>query len=182
VISEREVLFSVVQRYGRAPARQQGGLQSSQVVLRGSRDWVELTGLNAGVAPSLGMARGVTHAEFLRAEADGRYLFTEIAAPVCGPWEVEVVEAATGVNLWREWARLEAAQLRGENYLPPESYEMYAGCVQGSGPECEGRLHAQQAKEIVARRSGGADAGILLRAAEAEQISRGIEAACGEAD
>ena len=44
----------------------------------------ELTALNARLAPDLGMARGVTHAEYIRAHEDGRFYFLEIAARVGG--------------------------------------------------------------------------------------------------
>ena len=39
----------------------------------------------------------------------GSFTFSEIAARVGGAYIAEVLEAASGVNLWREWARLEIA-------------------------------------------------------------------------
>jgi hypothetical protein len=166
ILSERTVLFSQVSRYGRARQEQllAGGLQSSLLCPRDSRDWMELTALNAGLTPALGMARGVVHAEYLRSRVDGRYFFTELAAPVCGPWEVEEVEAASGVNLWREWARLEAAHLRGGHYLPPESFEHYAASISGGGSALEGTLAALEDASIAARSGDG----LLLRAGTPE--------------
>ena len=55
----------------------------------------------------MGFVRGVTHAEFLRADSDGKFYFIEVAARVGGAFISDVIEAATGINLWREWARLE---------------------------------------------------------------------------
>ena len=40
---------------------------------------------------------------------DGDWYFLETSARVGGAYIVDVVEAATGVNLWREWARIEIA-------------------------------------------------------------------------
>jgi biotin carboxylase len=57
------------------------------------------------------MVRGVTHAEYIRAHADGRYYFLEIAARVGGAFIADLVEVSTGVNLWREWARIEVCEL-----------------------------------------------------------------------
>ena len=37
--------------------------------------------------------------------------------------------AATGVNLWREWAKVEVANLRNEVYPMPQPREDYAGSV-----------------------------------------------------
>ena len=121
IVSEREVVFSVVHQYGRPPMQvmHEGGVFTTRTVDRASRDWKELTALNAGLAPSLGMVRGVTHAEYIRAHADGRFYFLEIAARVGGAFIADLVEVSTGVNLWREWARLEVATCAARPMLPP---------------------------------------------------------------
>jgi hypothetical protein len=41
----------------------------------------------------------------------------------------QMVEHATGVNLWREWATLEIAQARGQGYAPPAPRHGYAGLL-----------------------------------------------------
>ena len=63
--------------------------------------------MNKRVLSELGFVRGVTHAEFLKADSDGKFYFIEVAARVGGAYISDVIEAATGINLWREWARLE---------------------------------------------------------------------------
>jgi len=117
IVSERRVAFSVVHQYGRPPMQvmHDGGVFTTRTVDRSSRDWSELSAMNAGLAPALGMVRGVTHAEYIRSHADGRYYFLEIAARVGGAFIADLVEVATGVNLWREWARLEVDFLRSES-------------------------------------------------------------------
>ena len=84
----------------------------------------------------------MTHAEFLRAHADGRFYFLEVGARVGGGVIAGLVEAARGVNLWREWARLEVGNLRGEGYALPDAFEAYAGSVvcvaQDAGPDAGG--------------------------------------------
>ena len=40
-----------------------------------------------------------------------------------------MVEAATNINLWREWARIETAVLKDEKYVLPEIKEEYSGIV-----------------------------------------------------
>jgi biotin carboxylase len=128
VVSNCEVVFSVVHQYGRPPLQvmHDGGVFTTRTVDRGSRDWMELTRFNAGLAPSFGMVRGVTHAEYIRAHADGRYYFLEIAARVGGAFISDLVQVSTGVNLWREWARLEVCFLRGQQYVQPETFERAA--------------------------------------------------------
>jgi len=39
------------------------------------------------------------------------------------------VEAATGLNLWREWARVEVASARGDDYAPPVGRTDHGGLL-----------------------------------------------------
>jgi biotin carboxylase len=128
IISERKVVFSTVHRSDRAPmeSMHEGGVFTTRTVDRASRDWSELTALNAELAPAFGMVRGVTHAEYIRGHADGRFYFLEISACVGRSFIAELVETATGVNLWREWAHIEIADLRGVPYSAPQPAEDYA--------------------------------------------------------
>ena len=57
---------------------------------------------------SLGLVRGVSHSEYIRAR-DGRLVFLETSARVGGAHIAELIEAATGVNMWAEWAKIEVA-------------------------------------------------------------------------
>jgi biotin carboxylase len=177
LVSECDVKFSVVHAYGRPPidAVQDGRVITTRTVDRGSRDWMELTALNGGLAPSLGMVRGVTHAEYIRAHADGRYYFTGIAARVGGGLITDLVEVATGVNLWREWARLEVAHLRGETYVSPHWFESYAGSVLCLGQTAGLDLTAFSAAEIVARVNKPWQSGLIVRSSKPERVKELVE-------
>lgn len=131
IVSEGDVRFAEAHGYLNPPfdVYHGGGLFATGTLETGSHDERSLTTLNAAVAEALGMVRGVLHTEFIRSAADGRFYFLETAARVGGAFIVEMVEAATGVNLWREWARLEVANARGERYDPPQSRRDYAGLV-----------------------------------------------------
>jgi len=174
IVSEGEVQFQSVHQYGRPPMQvmHEGGVFTTRTVDRQSRDARELTRLNASLAPSLGMVRGVTHAEYIRARSDGRYYFLEIAARVGGAFIAELVEAATGVNLWREWARLEVSNLRGEAYTLPDSFETYAGSVlclaQTADPDTEGF----DAPEIAVRLKKHHHAGLIVRSGDPERVKQ----------
>ncbi|MGB8095719.1 MAG: ATP-grasp domain-containing protein, partial [Terracidiphilus sp.] len=68
IVSDGRVVFSCVHQYGRPPMQvmHEGGVFTTRTVDRGSREWRELTEVNARLAPALGMERGVTHAEYIR--------------------------------------------------------------------------------------------------------------------
>lgn len=181
IVSECDVLFSVVHRNGHPPmqAMHEGGVFTTETVDRGSRDWLELTRLNAGLAPSLGMVRGITQAEYVRG-ADGRYYFQEIAARVGGAFIADLVEVSTGVNLWREWARLEVGHLRGETYVPSESFESYAGSVVCLAQTKEPDTTPFNAPEIVVRVTKDHHAGLIVRSPRAERVRQLLEEYSGE--
>lgn len=174
LIDRCEVLFSVAHRHAVAvkPDREPE-VWTSHTLDRSSREWIELTALNAGLAPSLGMVRGVTHTRYLRGQ-DGRFYFLEIAAGVVGTFTAQVVEAASGVNLWREWARLEVCHLRNESYVPAESYETYAGCVV-SPSRSESELTGFHAPEIAGRLKNGAHSGLLVRDGNPSRVSELVD-------
>lgn len=172
IVSEHKVVFSVVHQYGKPPMQvmHEGGVFTTRTVDRTSREWKELTALNARLAPDLGMARGVTHAEYIRAHEDGRFYFLEIAARVGGAFISELVETATGISLWREWAKLEVADLRGEPYALPKFDEKYAGSVLCLATTADPDTSAFNAPEIVTRMKKHHHAGLIVCSEKAGRV------------
>jgi biotin carboxylase len=127
----REIVFSEANGYVSPPFEvyHGGGMFCTRTLPRDSEEAQALRELDARVLEGMGMVRGAMHTEFIRADEDGRFYFLETAARVGGANIVEMVEAATGINLWREWARLEVADARGEPYAPPSRREDYAGLL-----------------------------------------------------
>ena len=172
IICEHRVVFSAVHQYGKPPMQvmHEGGVFTTRSVDRLSREWRELTALNARLAPDLGMARGVTHAEYIRAHEDGQLYFLEIAARVGGAFISDLVETATGINLWREWARLEVADVRGEPYVLPKSTEKYAGSVLCLATTVEPDISAFDAPEVVTRMKKNHHAGLIVCSENAGRV------------
>ncbi len=129
IISEREPLFTCVSKYGKPPMEvaHGGGVFMTRNIPRDSPDALALRALDHELHRTLGLVRGVTHTEFIKG-ADGRFYFLETAARVGGANIAETVEAATGVNLWREWARIEVAGEHG-HYEQPPTRDGYDGIV-----------------------------------------------------
>ncbi len=177
IVSESKVVFSVAHQYGRPPMQvmHEGGVFTTRTVDRKSEDWHKLTDLNAKLAPALGMVRGVTHAEYIRAHADGRVYFLEIAARVGGAFIADLVETATGINLWREWARLEVAALRGERYVCPAARSDYAGSVLCLAKTAEPDTSSFDAPEIVYRMKKHHHAGLIVRSPRAGRVRELLE-------
>ncbi len=121
------------------------------------------------------MTTGPTHSEFIKSHADGRFYFLETAARVGGAYIAEVVEAATGVNPWVEWARMVAAQMREEAYTLPRRYEEYGGSVICLAKQEWPDLSGYDAPEVVYRLNKHHHAGLIVRSPEAERVKTLLE-------
>jgi hypothetical protein len=111
IVNNGRVVFAGVNRYGRPPLQvaHGGGAYVSRGVAHGSENEKQLLAINRTLIKALELERGAAHAEFIKSEADGRFYFLEVAARVGGAYIADVLEAASGLNLWREWAKLEVA-------------------------------------------------------------------------
>ena len=92
-----------------------------------------------------------------------------------GAFIADLVEAATGVNLWREWARLEVADLRGQSYVLPDFFETYAGSVLCLAQTAEPDTEGFNAPEIVVRLKKHHHAGLIVRSANPERVKQLLE-------
>jgi biotin carboxylase len=176
VVSENDVVFANVSKYGKPPMNvaQGGGVFTSFTVPRGSEEDSALREINRDLIAALGLVRGVSHAEFIKANADGHFYFLECAARVGGAYINEMVEAATGINLWREWARIEVAGEDG-TYRLPETREEYAGVILSLARQEEPDTSAYNDPEILLRIKKHHHAGLILRSTDAERVRTLLE-------
>jgi biotin carboxylase len=177
ITSQGQVVFSSVSGYGKPPMQvmHEGGVFTTRILDRDTDDSRQLTAINAQLMPAMGMVRGVNHAEYIRGREDGRFYFLEAAARVGGAFIADVVELATGVNLWREWARIEVANLRGESYRVPQPHALYAGSVLCLAKTAEPDTALFTAPEIVLRLKKHHHAGLILRSGDPERVRALLE-------
>ncbi|MDX2268459.1 MAG: ATP-grasp domain-containing protein [Bryobacter sp.] len=130
IVSERQVLFAVASKYGRPPmdVSQQGGVFTTHLLERGTPLETDLLATNQQVLAAMGLLRGVSHSEYIHGREDGKIYFLETSARVGGAHISDLVEAATGANPWREWAKIEIDGGRGL-YSLPELKQNYAGLL-----------------------------------------------------
>jgi biotin carboxylase len=171
IVWERTVRFHAAHRYGKPPMTiaHDGGVFSTRTLPRGADEEQPLAALNAEVLATFGMVRGVAHTEFIRAHEDGRWYFLETSARVGGAFIVDVIEAASGLNLWREWARIEIA---GEerSYDLPSARSEYAGIVLTLAREAEPDMSSYTDPEIVQRIQKHHHAGLVLRSPDSARL------------
>ncbi len=128
VVEKGKVAASGVSEYGTAPFKvsHQGGVFTTSIVSYKSKERRELDKLNRQLLKAFGYERGVAHAEFLQCSETGKFYLLEVAARVGGAYIADVLEQASGLNLWREWAKLEIAD-DDNPYQLPRLRQNYAG-------------------------------------------------------
>jgi biotin carboxylase len=172
VVSEREVVFAEAHAYGTPPldVSHGGGVFTTRTLERDGADAEALLAVNRELIQGLGLVRGVTHAEFLKAHADGKFYFIEIAARVGGAYISDVIDYATGVNLWREWAKLEVGAGK-EPYTLSETRKDYAGVIVSLAKQEQPDLSAYNDPEIVYRVKKFHHAGFIVKSTNASRVT-----------
>lgn len=113
------VVFTSASEYLAPPMKvsHEGGVFRTRTLSEGSEEFKILDKLNKDILKAFGMKNGASHTEFIHCENDGGWYFLETSARVGGAHIPDLVEASTGVNLWREWAKIEDASHSGKNYV-----------------------------------------------------------------
>ncbi len=126
-----KALFTRSSRYLQPPFEiaHGGGVFRSQSLPENSDESKTLVQLNERLLKAFGLNFGASHSEFIKGEADGEFYFLETSARVGGAHLAEMVEAASGINLWAEWAKIESAMLLGQSYTPPKPSNSNAGII-----------------------------------------------------
>ena len=172
LLDNGEVIFTVAHKYGQPPLSVYagGGVFITRSLDRSSAEAKGLIDFNKQVLKALGLVRGASHSEYIRARADGRLYFLENAARVGGANIAECVEYATGVNLWREWARIEYANACSEKYQLPAKHDGHAGVINCLAKQEWPDLLGYTDSEIVWRMTKKYHAGFIVASPDAARV------------
>ena len=175
VVYEREVRLAVSSRYGTPPfdVSHGGGVFTSSLVERGSADDREVLELNRRVLTSLGLVRGVSHSEYIRGR-DGQFVFLETSARVGGAHIADLVEAATGLNLWAEWAKIELAGGESPYHVQAPRAD-YAGLIVSLARQEHPSTDAYADPEVVWRLDKRHHAGLIVRSPSFARVHELVE-------
>ncbi len=125
------MIYAVASAYGTPPLEvtHAGGIFTTRL-LEWDSDYARgLRWLNEKVLSAFHLQNGVSHTEFIRAHEGGRIYFLETSARVGGANIADLIEAATGINMWAEWANVEVAAALGRSYELPQPRNDYAGLL-----------------------------------------------------
>ena len=173
-----QVVFAVAFKYGRPPMEvsHQGGIfitrrlpDDSDEARAAARDEPHAAG-GARPAPrrlAHGVHQAAGEAEPER-QPDG-FVFLETSARVGGAFIVDTIEAATGINLWREWAKVEIAGEHGDYAVPPHRDD-YAGIVLTLARQEAPDMSSYTDPEIVTTIRKDFHAGLIVRSPDPQRV------------
>jgi biotin carboxylase len=170
IISEREVVFAIANRYGHPPmdVSHKGGIFTTRTMVRESADEQALQQVNRQVLQAMGLLRGVSHTEFIKGQ-DGHFYFLETSARVGGANIVELNEAASGINLWVEWAKIEISG-GARPYQLPVIRQDYAGLIVSLARQERPDTSAYNDPEIYWRMDKNNHVGLVVRSQTPERV------------
>ena len=171
IFFRRRSQFAAVSRYATPPmaVAHEGGIFVTRTLPDDDSAVAPLREINAKVLKAFGLEQGVSHTEFIRG-GDDQWYFLETSARVGGAFIVDVIEAAAGVNLWREWAKVEIAGEKG-TYEPPPLNNLQAGIVLSLARQEHPDTSAYTAPEIVQRIRKRHHAGLIVASPDAARVS-----------
>lgn len=131
LVYESKVIFERCSQYLSTPfeVAHGGGIFRSVTVEHGSLDQEALSLINHQVIEAFGLRFSAVHTEIIKCHSDGNYYFLETASRVGGAHLAEMVEFSSGINLWKEWARIEAAVGNKTKYKLPKVSKNYSGIL-----------------------------------------------------
>jgi biotin carboxylase len=171
ILFDSRIRFAMASRYRMPPmtVAHEGGIFVTSTLHDADPASAALRDLNERLLITFGLGRGASHTEFIRAR-DGSWQFLETSARVGGAYIVDVVEAASGVNLWREWAKTEIAGDAGA-YAPLRSRQGQAGIVLSLARQEWPDTREYQDPEIVGRIRKAHHAGLVVASEQPGRVA-----------
>ena len=117
------------------------------------------------------MQYSASHTEFIKHHETGEIYFLETSCRVGGAHLAEMVEASSGINLWFEWAKMEAAVAAGEKYKLPKIRNDHAGIIVSLARQQWPDISQFNDPEIVWRMTDNAyHVGLIVQSPKRERI------------
>jgi biotin carboxylase len=171
LVHESKIVFCRASRYGKPPltVSHDGDVFTSRILGEDTPESKELVAMNQKVLEGLRLVRGSSHTEFIRGREDGKLYFLETSARVGGAHLADMIDAATGLNPWREWAKIEIAGEGGAYSVPPTRSD-YAGILVSLARQEHPDTSAFSDPEVVWRMRKKHHIGLIVRSPSADRI------------
>jgi hypothetical protein len=172
LILDGKILFSITSKYLATPMEisQGGGIFRSANIAYDSEDDKAIKSVNEQVIKGFGLKHGAAHSEYIKCNEDGKIYFLETSSRVGGAHLAEMVDAASDINLWKEWAAIEDALAKGTKYKLPKAKKGYAGIVLTLSKFEHPDLSSFSDKEVCFRVPLEYHAGLIVKSDKPERV------------
>ena len=179
LVYKKEIIFTSASQYLSTPMEvsHDGGVFRTKTLGRYSSEHQALEKANDKVLKSFGLVNGATHTEFIRSKENGKWYFLETSSRVGGAHIPDLVEASTGINLWREWAKIENAILKKEDFEIAKPTGFSAGLIIALAKEKTPNCIDFQCEEVVRFLPLDYHVGIVYQSNSAEKIQQRLDEA-----
>lgn len=175
----KEIIFTSASKYLAPPMQvsHEGGVFRSKTLKRYSDEYKNLEDANRKVLANFGLVNGATHTEFIRGKEDGKWYFLETASRVGGAHIPDLVEASSGINIWREWAKIENALLKNQSYEIAKPTGFSAGLIIALAKELKPDYTAFECEEVVRFLPIDYHVGIVYKSDKPEVVDQRLDEA-----
>lgn len=171
IVADGKIVVNGASQYGITPfnVSHHGGVFTTFTLPYKSDERKTLESLNKDLLEAFKYDRGISHAEFLQSETDGKFYLLEVACRVGGAYIANVLEHASGFNLWREWAKLEVTAENGK-YKKPKMRKEFAGIALALAKMDEPDISHYTDPEIAYRIKKPKHVGMIFRSPKQKRI------------
>ncbi|WP_294238260.1 ATPase [uncultured Chryseobacterium sp.] len=175
----KEIVFTSASKYLAPPMQvsHEGGVFRTKTLGRYSDEFLALEKANAKVLSNFGLMNGATHTEFIRSRENGKYYFLETSSRVGGAHIPDLVEASSNINIWREWAKIEDALLRGKEYNISKPTGYYSGLIVALIKDQRPDYSAFECEEAVRFLPIDYHVGIVYKSKDADTVQERLDTA-----
>lgn len=179
LVYQKKIVFTSCAQYLNTPMEvsHEGGVFRTKTLGRYSEEYKALEEINQQVLEKFGLINGATHTEFIRGKEDGKFYFLETSSRVGGAHIPDMVEASSGINIWREWARIETSLLRNEKYEITEPTGFFAGLIISLAKDLHPDLEEFRTEELVKSLPIDYHVGLVYKSGEKEKLEELLDRA-----
>ena len=179
LVYKKEIVFTSCSQYLNTPMEvsHEGGVFRTKTLGTYSDEYKALEKINSQVLKKFGLVNGATHTEFIRGKEDGKYYFLETSSRVGGAHIPDMVQASTGINIWREWAKIEDALLRNKSYEVAKPTGFSAGLIIALAKELKPDYEEFECEEVVRFLQIDYHVGIVYKSDKMEMVQQRLDEA-----
>jgi len=172
-----KAVFSQVSQYLETPMRvaHSGGIFRTKTLSDKIPFNKALRKVNQNLLKAFGMEYSASHAEFIYSPVDKKFYFVEIASRVGGAHISDMIQVASNVNIWGEWAIIEDCALKKIPYKLENVNNQNAGLIISLSRDEKADYSAFNAPEVAWKLSLPYHIGLIISSPNQDRVDELME-------